>query len=186
MTYIPDYGPQGEILLVEHSFRFSIDQPRESDGKFASSGTTTVGDVKTTTYTSQNRTVVVEHNTKDSKVLIKHLDSKGDLLVQYSHDSIGAARKDLASQGIEHKFFALRFDTDQPRDKDGKFSMGNVASFKNENDGVTAHVTSYNGKFHVNLIDDDSGNSLPPSIYSGDGAKEKAIGQAQKLAGVKK
>lgn len=77
------------------------------------------------------------------------------------------------------------FDPDQPRDKDGKFTMGNVASFKNEKDGVEAHVTSFNGKFHVNLIDTDSGGHLPSSIFSGEGAKEKAIAQAKKLVGLR-
>ncbi len=80
---------------------------------------------------------------------------------------------------------SLRFNADQPRDKDGKFSMGNVASFTNEKDGVSAHVTSYNGRLHVTLVDDDSKNVIGSSIFSGEGMKDKAIDKAQKLAGVK-
>ena len=77
---------------------------------------------------------------------------------------------------------SLRFSPDQPRGADGKFTMGNVATFKNEADGISAHVTSFNGKYHVHLMDDDSGNVLPQSsIHSGDGAKEKAIAHAKKL-----
>src|SRR5208337_1505523 len=34
----------------------------------------------------------------------------------------------------------LRFDQDQPRDKSGTFSMGNVATFKNEKLGTVAYV----------------------------------------------
>jgi hypothetical protein len=81
---------------------------------------------------------------------------------------------------------SLRFNADQPRDKDGKFTMGNVASFKNESEGTSAHVTSYNGRLHVTLVDDDSGNVIGSSIFSGDGMKDKAIEKAQKLAGVNK
>ena len=77
---------------------------------------------------------------------------------------------------------SLRFSEDQPRGADGKFTMGNVATFKNEADGISAHVTSFNGKYHVHLMDDDSGQVLPQSsIHSGDGAKEKAIAHAKKL-----
>ncbi len=81
---------------------------------------------------------------------------------------------------------ALRFNADQPRDKDGKFTMGNVASFTNEKDGVSAHVTSYNGRLHVTLVDDDSKNVIGSSIFSGEGMKEKALDKAQKLTGVSK
>jgi 2'-5' RNA ligase len=76
----------------------------------------------------------------------------------------------------------VRYSPDQSRDKDGKFTMGNVATFKNEADGISAHVTSFNGKYHVHLMDDDSGQVLPQSsIHSGDGAKEKAVAHAKKL-----
>ncbi len=214
------FGPQGEPI-----FRFDLDQPRDPDGKFAggeASGasaqspefekqeTKIEGDVKTTKYVSPNHSIIVEHNTKEGKVTVKHLDKNGDLLVQQTHDSIGAARKELQTQGIDHKFYAarsfgihmgtkmsdrvplwehqersLRFNADQPRDKDGKFTMGNVASFTNEKDGVSAHVTSYNGRLHVTLFDDDSKNVIGSSIFSGEGMKDKAIEKAQKLAGVK-
>ncbi len=76
----------------------------------------------------------------------------------------------------------MRYSPDQSRDAAGKFTMGNVATFKNEADGISAHVTSFNGKYHVHLMDDDSGQVLPQSsIHSGDGAKEKAVAHAKKL-----
>lgn len=111
-------GPQGEPI-----FRFDLDQPRDPDGKFAggeASGasaqspefekqeTKIEGDVKTTKYVSPNHSIIVEHNTKEGKVTVKHLDKNGDLLVQQTHDSIGAARKELQTQGIDHKFYAAR------------------------------------------------------------------------------
>ncbi len=93
---------------------------------------------------------------------------------------------DLGAQRMKCSTEVRAFNADQPRDKDGKFSMGNVASFTNEKDGVSAHVTSYNGRLHVTLFDDDSGNVVSSSIFSGEGMKEKAIEKAQKLAGVSK
>ncbi len=78
------------------------------------------------------------------------------------------------------------FNADQPRDKDGKFTMGNVASFTNEKDCVSAHVTSYNGRMHETLVDDDSKNVIGSSIFSGEGMKDKAIEKAKKLTGVSK
>jgi hypothetical protein len=85
-------------------------------------------------------------------------------------------------RGGKRAMRSLRFSSDQPRGADGKFTMGNVATFKNEADGISAHVTSFNGKYHVHLMDDDSGQVLPQSsIHSGDGAKEKAIAHAKKL-----
>jgi len=100
------------------SLRFSEDQPRDSDGKFGSGGFENKGTVKTTdkkvtTYSSPNHTIVIEHDTKESKVIVKHLDKDGDLLTKQTHDSIGAARKELQSQGIDHKFHALRNSEDQ-------------------------------------------------------------------------
>ena len=84
----------------------------------------------------KHHSVVVIHDTKANTVTVKHLDAKGDLLVQQTHDSVGAARKELQTQGIDHKFYAirtvefgpqgepieLRFNDDQPRDPDGKFA----------------------------------------------------------------
>jgi hypothetical protein len=96
-------GPQGEIL--EERFN----ENHGEAGRFTSSGTDVSGDMKTTTYKSENHSIVVEHNTKENKITIKHLDEHGDLLVQQTHDSVGAARKELQSQGIDHKFYrALR------------------------------------------------------------------------------
>ncbi len=121
------FGPQGEPI-----FRFDLDQPRDPDGKFAggeASGasaqspefekqeTKIEGDVKTTKYVSPNHSIIVEHNTKEGKVTVKHLDKNGDLLVQQTHDSIGAARKELTTQGIDHKFYALR--SEQRADDEG-------------------------------------------------------------------
>jgi hypothetical protein len=110
---LSDIGPQNEPL-----FRYSEDQPRDPDGKFGSGGfenkgTVKMTDKKVTTYSSPNHTIVIEHDTKESKVTIKHLDKDGDLLTKQTHDSIGAARKELQSQGIDHKFHALRNSEDQ-------------------------------------------------------------------------
>jgi hypothetical protein len=121
---LSDIGPQGEPL-----FRYSEDQPRDPDGKFESGGFENKGTVKTTdkkvtTYSSPNHTIVIEHDTKESKVIIKHLDKDGDLLTKQTHDSIGAARKELQSQGIDHKFHALRYSSDQSRDPDGIATKG--------------------------------------------------------------
>ena len=74
---------------------------------FEKDGDTKVeGDVKTTKYTAPNHSITVEHNTKENKITIKHLDKEGNLLVQQTHDSVGAARKELQTQGIDHKFYA--------------------------------------------------------------------------------
>ncbi len=110
---LSEIGPQGEPL-----WRYSEDQPRDSDGKFGSGGFENKGTVKTsdkkvTTYSSPNHTIVIEHDTKESKVTIKHLDKDDNLLTKQTHDSIGAARKELQSQGIDHKFHALRSSEDR-------------------------------------------------------------------------
>jgi len=80
---------------------------------------------------------------------------------------------------------SLRFNPDQPRDPDGKFTMGNVASFKNEETGLTSHVTSFNGRLHVTLVDHESGSVVGSSIFSGNDKKEQAIAKAKKLADVR-
>ncbi len=58
---------------------------------------------------------------------------------------------------------ALRFNADQPRDKDGKYSMGTVAKFEHE-DGRIAFVTKHNGKFHVNVLKNGVPH-LPGAMY---------------------
>lgn len=113
--------------LGRRSLRFSEDQPRDGAGKWTSSGTSVAGDVKTTTYSKAEHTIVVSHNTKENKITVKHLDANGDLLVQQTHDSVGAARKELTTQGIDHKFYALRslflrYSDDQPRDDHGRWA----------------------------------------------------------------
>ena len=170
------FGPQGEPL-----FRFSEDQPRASHGQWTSSGTSQSGDVKHTEYKGANRTIVVDHDTKANKITIKHLDKDGNLLVQQTHDSVGAARKELTVNGIDHKFYALpakrSFDIEQPRDKNGSFSMGNVAKFESEAKGLTAYATKFEGKFHVNVL--KAGQPyLPGAIYSD---KQEAIDKAKEL-----
>lgn len=106
------FGPQGEPL-----FRFSEDQPRDAHGQWTSSGTSQSGDVKHTEYKGANRTIVVDHDTKANKITIKHLDAQGNLMVQQTHDSVGAARKELTVNGIDHKFYALR--SEQRADDEG-------------------------------------------------------------------
>lgn len=181
MIDVFELGPQGEELRFndEHDPKTgeftSGGGSKESEWK--SSGTKVSGDVKTTTYTGKNQTIVVEHNTKEGKVTVKRLDSNGDLLVQTAHDSIGSARKELQSQGIDHKFYAMRsFDPDQPRDKNGAFSMGNVAKFEHE-DGRVSYVTKYNGKFHVNVLKNGQ-PYLPGAAYTD---KEEAVTKAEEL-----
>ena len=100
---------ENEKYLRSLEHRYSEDQPRDAHGQWTSSGTSQSGDVKHTEYKGANRTIVVDHDTKENKITIKHLDEHGDLLVQQTHDSVGAARKELQSQGIDHKFYrALR------------------------------------------------------------------------------
>ena len=170
------FGPQGEPL-----FRFSEDQPRDAHGQWTSSGTSQSGDVKHTEYKGANRTIVVDHDTKANKITIKHLDKDGNLMVQQTHDSVGAARKELTVNGIDHKFYALpdkrSFNPEQPRDKSGVFSMGNVAKFESEAKGLTAYVTKFEGKFHVNVL--KAGQPyIPGAIYSD---KQVAIDKAKEL-----
>ena len=205
------FGPQGEPL-----FRFSEDQPRDAHGQWTSSGTSQSGDVKHTEYKGANRTIVVDHDTKANKITIKHLDKDGNLMVQQTHDSVGAARKELTVNGIDHKFYALpdkdkrsldgiltalatllgpsiaigvswalerkksgkrSFNPEQPRDKSGVFSMGNVAKFESEAKGLTAYVTKFEGKFHVNML--KAGQPyIPGAIYSD---KQVAIDKAKEL-----
>jgi hypothetical protein len=151
-----------------------------------SSGTRVDGDVKTTTYTGKTQSIVVKHNTKENKITVQHLDEDGDLLVQQTHDSVGAARKELQSQGIDHKFYALRelgpqgeelrFELEPQRDNSGKFSMGVVAKFEHE-DGRVATVTKFNDKFHVNVLKNGS-PYLPPATYSD---QEVATKKAEEL-----
>lgn len=170
------FGPQGEPL-----FRFSEDQPRDAHGQWTSSGTSQSGDVKHTEYKGANRTIVVDHDTKANKITIKHLDKDGNLMVQQTHDSVGAARKELTVNGIDHKFYALpakrSFNPEQPRDKSGVFSMGNVAKFESEEKGLTAYVTKFEGKFHVNVLKANQ-PYLPGAIYSD---KQVAIDKAKEL-----
>lgn len=164
-----------------NSLRFDQDQPRDSKGQWTSSGTTVSGDVKHTEYKGPSRTIVVDHDTKENKITIKHLDAKGDLLVQQTHDSVGAARKELAVNGIDHKFYALpskrSFDPEQPRDKSGAFSMGNVAVIENEKQGTTAYVTKFEGKFHVNVLKGGK-PYLPGALYDD---KQEALDKAHEL-----
>ncbi len=171
-----ELGPQGEPL-----FRFSEDQPRDAHGQWTSSGTSQSGDVKHTEYKGANRTIVVDHDTKANKITIKHLDAQGNLMVQQTHDSVGAARKELTVNGIDHKFYATvgkrSFDPEQPRDRSGVFSMGNVAKFESEAEGLTAYVTKFEGKFHVNVL--KAGQPyIPGAIYSD---KQVAIDKAKEL-----
>ncbi len=127
-----ELGPQGEPL-----FRFNDNHDEkgqftgsgssnEKDSEWKSSGTKVSGDVKTTTYTGKNQTIVVEHNTKENKITVKHLDANGNLLVQQTHDSVGAARKELTTQGIDHKFYALRSEQrfNDNHDEKGQFTSG--------------------------------------------------------------
>ena len=109
---------------------------------------------------------------------------KWSVMDEYTHTDTGKHVEVWHTEAADEER-SLRFNADQPRDKDGKFTMGNVASFTNEKDGVSAHVTSYNGRLHVTLFDDDSKNVIGSSIFSGEGMKDKAIEKAQKLAGVK-
>ena len=74
-------------------------------GRFTSAGTVVKGDTKTTIYNSPVHQIVVEHDTAENKITIKHLDKEGNLLVQQTHDSVSPARKELQSQGIDHKFY---------------------------------------------------------------------------------
>ncbi|MFI5260806.1 MAG: zeta toxin family protein [Candidatus Paceibacteria bacterium] len=110
-------------------------------------------------------------------------DKKTPVLVQAADEPrMVEEERELGPQGEELR----EFDPEQPRDKNGSFTMGTVASFTNEKDGVSAHVTSYNGRLHVTRADDDSKNVIGSSIFSGEGMKDKAIEKAQKLAGVSK
>ena len=69
--------------------------------------------------------IVVDHDTKANKVTIKHLDKNGNLLVQQTHDSVGAGRKELTVNGIDHKFYATRSEqrfNDNHDEKTGQFT----------------------------------------------------------------
>ena len=69
------------------------------------------------------------------------------------------------------------FNPEQPRDKSGVFSMGNVAKFESEEKGLIAYVTKFEGKFHVNVL--KAGQPcLPGAIYSD---KQQAIDKAKEL-----
>ncbi len=178
-------GPQGEVLRFndnhdEKTGQFTGSGSSDKESQWKSSGTNVSGDMKTTTYTGKNQTIVVEHNTKENKITIKHLDSSGNLLVQQTHDSVGAARKELTTQGIDHKFYALRseqrFALEPERDNSGKYSMGTVAKFEHE-DGRIAFVTKHNGKFHVNVLKNGV-PYLPAATYDD---KEVATAKAAEL-----
>jgi hypothetical protein len=198
---LSDIGPQGEPL-----FRYSEDQPRDPDGKFGSStvgGAVSINDkefehqqvlsshmqeaLKNGSVESYSAFKAASDSMKNNMAATGLTDRAKDDAINNLKEHVKAAEEDgdkkaaaAFKAGIES--LSLRFSDDQPRGADGKFTMGNVATFKNEADGISAHVTSFNGKYHVHLMDDDSGNVLPQSsIHSGDGAKEKAIAHAKKL-----
>ncbi len=70
------------------------------------------------------------------------------------------SKRELGPQGEELR----EFDPDQPRDKNGSFTMGTVAKFEHE-DGRVAIVSKYNGKFHVNVLKNGVPH-LPAAVYS--------------------
>jgi hypothetical protein len=110
-------GPQGEPVYEPREPRFN--ENHDNEGKFAGGGavklqhqafekdgeTKVEGDMKTTKYVAPNHSITVEHNTKEGKVTLTHLDREGNMLVKQTHDSVGAARKELQTQGIDHKFY---------------------------------------------------------------------------------
>ena len=212
-------GPQGEPI-----FRFDLDQPRDPDGKFAggeASGasaqspefekqeTKIEGDVKTTKYVSPNHSIIVEHNTKEGKVTVKHLDKNGDLLVQQTHDSIGAARKELQTQGIDHKFYAarsfgiqpifgpqgeillVRYSPDQPREqRSGWITIKGAHVFLNDDGVIEKGPAEFKGKRVEDItqtVHEKWLASLTPAQKSEMHALAKSwvYEKAQKLAGVK-
>jgi 2'-5' RNA ligase len=89
---------------------------------------------------------------------------------------------DIGPQGEPLDF--RTFDPEQPRDADGKFASGDVAKFKNEEDGIEAHVTTMNnGKFSATLHDVESGNVLPQAYVHAD--KDKVIAKAKAWVGLR-
>ena len=88
------------------------------------------------------------------------------------------SQSSLGPQG-EPLFAAREFDPEQPRDKSGIFSMGTVAKFENKIEGTTAHVTKFEGKFHVNVLKNGQPH-LPGTIYSD---QQEAVDKAKELIG---
>jgi hypothetical protein len=210
---IPIFGPQGEILLVRYSPDQPRDPNGEFTNE---GGALTLADKDKWTKDSvitvyHGKALGVGHTpmnpkgfyvTADKEMAEKYFGDvhKMDVPAKVlKADPENEAEQDKKLSGLEslkigsavvpHKYYGQlkrTFDPDQSRGADGKFTMGNVATFKNEADGISAHVTSFNGKYHVHLMDDDSGQVLPSSsIHSGEGAKEKAVVHAQKLVGLR-
>jgi hypothetical protein len=101
-------------------------------------------------------------------------DKKTPVLVQAADEPrMVEEERELGPQGEELR----EFDPEQPRDKSGVFSMGNVAKFESEEKGLIAYVTKFEGKFHVNVL--KAGQPcLPGAIYSD---KQQAIDKAKEL-----
>ncbi len=100
-------------------------------------------------------------------------DKKTPVLVQAADEPrMVEEERELGPQGEELR----EFDPDQPRDKNGSFSMGTVAKFEHE-DGRVSIVTKFNDKFHVNVLKNGQ-PYLPSAMYSD---KEEAVSKAEGL-----
>jgi hypothetical protein len=192
------FGPQGEPL-----FRFSEDQPRDPDGKFASgSGSMWKKEEDEPDHVKKfydRKHVAADKVVVDQHVLPHHVDAIKDAMSSGTKFDVATAvangdgtytvedgsHRVTAAKNLGEETIPIRvmkedsrsFNPEQPRDKSGVFSMGNVAKFESEEKGLIAYVTKFEGKFHVNVL--KAGQPcLPGAIYSD---KQQAIDKAKEL-----